>query len=129
MPNESTTLDSSPELAYRCGGAFSMIGAAKIYFILFGVLTILGGIMGYVKASSTASILAGSIAGVALLVGAFLLPAYLVAGLLIILLVSLLLAGRFVPAFISTGKAMPAGMMSILSIIGILTALVAWVKK
>lgn len=106
-----------------------MIGAAKIYFIIFGVLTIAGGIIGFVKAGSTASIIAGSIAGILLLVGAFLLPAHAVAGLAIVFIVSLLLAGRFVPIFIKTGHAMPAGMMSILSVIGIITALVAWVKK
>ena len=48
--------------------------AAKIYFIAFGVLTIAGGILGYVKAGSVASIIAGSITGVLLLVAAFLLP-------------------------------------------------------
>jgi uncharacterized membrane protein (UPF0136 family) len=106
-----------------------MIGAAKIYFIIFGVLTIVGGIIGYVSKGSVPSIIAGSIAGLLLLVGALLLPNHVVAGLAIDLVVSLLLAGQFVPKFIQTGKAMPAGMMSILSVIGILTALVAWVKK
>jgi len=106
-----------------------MIGAAKIYFIIFGILTIVGGIIGYASKGSTASIIAGSISGVLLLLGAFLLPDRAVMGLAIALVVSLLLAGRFVPNFIQTGKAMPAGMMSILSVIGILTAIVAWIKK
>ncbi len=106
-----------------------MIGAAKIYFIVFGVLTIVGGIIGYASKGSVPSIIAGSIAGVLLLVGAFLLPNHLVAGLAIGLIVSLLLAGQFLPKFIKTGNAMPAGMMSILSVIGIVMALVAWVKK
>lgn len=106
-----------------------MIGAAKIYFIIFGILTIVGGIIGYASKGSTASIIAGSISGILLLLGAFLLPDHRVAGLAIALVVSLLLAGRFVPNFIQTGKAMPAGMMSILSVIGILTAIVAWIKK
>ena len=51
-----------------------MIGPAKIYFIIFGLLTIVGGVIGYVKAGSTASIIAGSISGIALIVAAFLLP-------------------------------------------------------
>jgi uncharacterized membrane protein (UPF0136 family) len=106
-----------------------MIGAAKIYFIVFGILTIVGGIIGYASKGSTASIVAGSISGILLLLGAFLLPDRAVVGLAIALVVSLLLAGRFVPNFIQTGKAMPAGMMSILSVIGILTAIVAWIKK
>src|SRR5438128_1531100 len=106
-----------------------MIGAAKIYFIVFGVLTIVGGIIGYVSKGSVPSIVAGSVAGILLLMGALLLPNHVIAGLAIALIVSLLLAGQFVPKFIQTGKAMPAGMMSILSVIGIITAIIAWMKK
>ena len=106
-----------------------MIGAAKIYFIVFGVLTIVGGIIGYASKGSVASIVAGSISGILLLLGAFLLADHFVAGLAIALIVSLLLAGQFVPKFIQTGKAMPAGMMSILSVIGIIAAIVTWIKK
>ena len=101
----------------------------KIYFILFGVLTIAGGIVGYVKAGSVASIIAGSITGVLLLVAAFLLPQHRGVGLATALVVSLLLAGQFVPKFLQTGRVMPAGMMSILSVIGIVTAIAAWIKK
>ncbi len=107
----------------------SMIGAAKIYFIIFGLLTIVGGIIGYASKGSVPSIIAGSIAGVLLLLSAFLFPNHLVAGLAVALIVSLLLAGQFVPKFIQTGKAMPAGMMSILSVIGIVMAIVSWIKK
>ena len=106
-----------------------MIGAAKLYFIVFGVLTVVGGIIGYVSKGSVPSIVAGSVAGILLLMGALLLPNHVIAGLAIALIVSLLLAGQFVPKFIQTGKAMPAGMMSILSVIGIITAIVAWMKK
>ena len=106
-----------------------MIEGTRIYFIVFGLLTIAGGVMGYARAGSGASIIAGSVAGILLLVGAFLLPNHLVAGLAVTLIVSILLAGRFVPAFIRTGRAMPAGMMSVLSVIGIIMALAAWMKK
>ena len=105
------------------------MGATKIYFIVFGILTIAGGVIGYVKAGSMPSIIAGSISGIVLLVAAFLLPDHVVAGLAVGLIVSLLLAGQFVPKFIRTGKTMPAGMMSILSVIGIIMAIVAWTKK
>jgi uncharacterized membrane protein (UPF0136 family) len=103
--------------------------AAKIYFLLFGVLTIAGGVVGYVKAGSVASIVAGAITGVLLLVAAFLLPEHRAIGLAAALIVSLLLAAQFVPKFIRTGKVMPAGIMSILSVIGVVAAIVAWVKK
>ncbi len=102
---------------------------AKIYFLVFGVLTIAGGIVGYVKAGSVASIIAGSITGVLLLVAAFLLPEHRAIGLATAFIISLLLAAQFAPKFIRTGRIMPAGMMSILSVIGVIAAIVAWVKK
>jgi uncharacterized membrane protein (UPF0136 family) len=105
------------------------MGAAKIYFIVFGILTIAGGVVGYVKAGSVASIVAGGITGVLLLVAAFLLPEYHIVGLATACIVSLLLAAQFVPKFLRTGRVMPAGMMSILSVIGIIVAIVAWLKK
>ena len=103
--------------------------ATKIYFIIFGVLTIAGGIVGYVKAGSAASIIAGSITGVLLLVAAFVMPEHRMAGLATGLIVSLLLAAYFIRKYLSTGALMPAGMMSVLSIIGIIAAIVAWVKR
>ncbi|MDQ2919342.1 MAG: TMEM14 family protein [Verrucomicrobiota bacterium] len=106
-----------------------MIGPAKIYFIIFGLLTIAGGVMGFVKAGSTASIIAGSISGILLLLAAFLLPQQLAVALIIAAAVSILLAARFLPAFLKTGKMMPAGLMAILSLIGIVVAIVAWIKK
>jgi uncharacterized membrane protein (UPF0136 family) len=103
--------------------------AAKIYFIVFGVLTILGGIVGYVKAGSVASIIAGSITGVLLLVAAFVLPEHRMVGFATALIVSLLLAGQFIPKFLQTGRVMPAGIMSVLSAIGVIVVILAWVKK
>jgi len=106
-----------------------MLGPAKIYFIIFGVLTIAGGVIGYVSKGSVPSIVAGAICGILLLVSAFLMPNHLFAGLAIAAIISLLLAGQFVPKFIKSGQAMPAGMMSILSVIGFVMAIVAWMKK
>ena len=103
--------------------------AARIYFIVFVALTIVGGIVGYLKAGSVASIIAGSITGVLLLVAAFLLAEHRTIGLATALVVSLLLAAQFVPKFLRTGRVMPAGMMSILSAIGIIAVIVAWGKK
>ncbi len=106
-----------------------MFAPTKIYFIVFGLITIAGGVMGYVKAGSTASLIAGSISGILLLVAAFLLPSHVVVGLAIGGIVSLLLVAQFLPAFFRSGKMMPAGMMSLLSIIGIVLAVLAWIRK
>lgn len=106
-----------------------MIGPAKIYFIVFSLLTIVGGVIGYVKAGSTASIVAGAISGIALMVAAFLLPGNAPLGLIIAGVVSIALAALFIPAFMKTGKIMPAGLMAVLSAIGVVMAIVAWIKK
>jgi uncharacterized membrane protein (UPF0136 family) len=106
-----------------------MIGPAKIYFIVFGLLTIVGGVIGYVKAGSTASIIAGAISGIALIVAAFLILGNPALGLIIAAIISVALAARFIPAFMNTGKVMPAGLMAALSVIGVIMAIVAWIKK
>ena len=103
--------------------------ATKLYFLIFGALTIIGGIIGYVKAGSLPSIIAGSITGVLLLIGGSLLSSHRLIGLATAFVVSVLLAAQFVPKFIRTRKVMPAGMMSILSVIGIVLAIVGWLKK
>ncbi len=106
-----------------------MIGSARIYFVIYGILTIVGGLIGYLKAGSVISVVSGGIAGLLLLLAAWLLTTNQLAGLLIALIVSLLLAGRFVPKFISTGKIMPAGLMSLLSVLGLVFAVAAWLKR
>jgi len=103
--------------------------ATRLYLFIFGALTIVGGVIGYVKAQSVPSIVAGAITGILLLVAGFILPQQRTAGLVIALVVSLLLALQFIPKLIRTGKVMPAGLMSILSVIGIVVALMAWLKK
>ena len=106
-----------------------MLGAAKIYFIVFGLLTIVGGLIGYLKAGSAISLIAGGICGALLLVAAWMLPGNIMVGLGLALFISIALAGQFIPKFISTGKPMPAGMMSLLSALGVIVAIVAWLKK
>ena len=106
-----------------------MFSPTKIYFIVFGLLTIAGGIMGYVKAARTASLIAGSDSGVLLMVVAFLLPGHVPSGRLLGGLASLLLAGKFLPGFIRAGKMMPDGVMALLSILGVAFAIAAWFRK
>src|ERR1700730_15391882 len=109
----------------RCG----KMDATRLYFLIFGALTIAGGIIGYVKAGSLPSIIAGAITGVLLLIAGALLPEHRATALATAFVISLLLAAQFVPKLIRTGKMMPAGLMSILSVIGLIVAIVAWLKK
>jgi uncharacterized membrane protein (UPF0136 family) len=103
----------------------AMFEFAQIYLYVFGALTIVGGVIGFVKAGSKASLIAGGISGVLLLVAGWLTASKPTAGLVLGLILSLLLAGRFVPAFLKTKKPMPAGMMSVLSIVGLVVTALA----
>ena len=103
--------------------------ATSIYFLIFGALTIIGGVIGYVKAQSVPSIIAGAITGILLLIAGWILPNNRMVGLVMAFVVSLLLAAQFVPKFFRTWKVMPAGLMSILSVIGLIVVIVAWLKK
>jgi uncharacterized membrane protein (UPF0136 family) len=105
------------------------MGVAEIYFLVFGILTIAGGIVGYIKAGSAASIFAGFITGVWLIVAGLLIRWYPGWGLGLGLVVSLLLAAQFIPKFVRTGRFMPAGIMALLSAIGILIAVAVWLGK
>ena len=102
-----------------------MIEPTRIYYFIFGALTIAGGVMGFVKAQSKASLIAGGISGVLLLLAGWLIATKLYVGLGLGMVVSLALAGRFVPGFLATKKVMPAGMMAVLSVVGIVLTAVA----
>ncbi|MEP7071185.1 MAG: TMEM14 family protein [Verrucomicrobiota bacterium] len=106
-----------------------MIAAARYYFIIFGLLTIVGGVIGYLKAGSVISVVAGGVSGILLVVAALLLPQHPVAGLILAGLVSFLLAGQFAPKFLRTGTLMPAGLMAILSVLGIVMAIAAFLRR
>jgi uncharacterized membrane protein (UPF0136 family) len=97
---------------------------------LYGIVSIVGGIIGYVRADSMASLVAGGIAGVLLLLcagGVFYSPVLSLSGAIII---SIALLGRFVPnlmrhrdnfvEFINT----TAGMVALIMVIGGLLVIV-----
>lgn len=102
-----------------------MIDAARIFLFVFGLFTIAGGVIGFVKAKSIPSIVAGGVAGLLLVGAGFAIGAGQPRGGLILgLIVSLLLAGRFIPAFRKSRAVMPGGVMVVLSLVGIaLTAI------
>ena len=109
----------------------AMLELTKNYYFIFGALTILGGVIGFVKAGSKASLIAGGVSGALILVAAWLMmkDSTVQAGLILGLVLSALLEMRFLPAFVKTKKPMPAGMMAVLSMIGTVLAVLALVKK
>lgn len=106
-----------------------MLDAARIYFLVFGILTIVGGVIGYLKAGSVVSVIAGAITGILLLVAAWMLPLHREIALTLALLTSAVLAGQFIPRVFRTRRLVPAGVMSLLSVIGIVVAIAAWIGK
>ncbi len=95
----------------------------KVYFLVFGLVMILGGVMGYRMANSRASLIAGGVSGLLIIVGALMIPVGWQAGLVIEMLVCLALLGRFLPALLR-GKRNPAGYVVPLSLIGAVLAIV-----
>lgn len=96
---------------------------APIYFILFGSVAEIFGILGWVRAKSKASLIAGIASGL-LLTAAGLLGLLKVGqvGLWLGGAVSLLLLGRFLPAFLKSKAVYPAGIMSVMALIGLVLA-------
>jgi uncharacterized membrane protein (UPF0136 family) len=107
-----------------------MFEFVRTYLFVFGLLSFAGGVMGFARARSQASLLAGGTAGALLLLAGYLLgTASAMIGLILGILVSVLLAGRFVPSFLKTKKPLPAGMMAALSLVGIVLTLLLLIEK
>lgn len=117
-----------PVAAHLCSKS-EMINIAKIYFFVFAALTAAGGIMGYVKAQSLPSLIAGGVSGVLLAAAGFLLPQKTTAGLVLGLLVSLLLLGKFLPAVLKGSTSMAALPMCVLSAIGSGVAILTFLRR
>lgn len=93
-----------------------MLEIAKTSVLVLAVMVLVGGIMGFVKAKSKASIISGVISSI-LLGGSYAIAlSNLTTGLSCALGICLLLSLVFVMRFIKTRKMMPAGMMLLLCI-------------
>ena len=106
-----------------------MIEIAKNYYFVFGGLAIAGGLMGFIKKGSAASLIAGGLSGILLLIAAIWLKDRPQNGLILGAVVSFALAGRFIPAFLKKFDWMPAGLMAVLSVIGLIVTALAFAKK
>lgn len=98
-----------------------MIPLAAITTLIYGILSIAGGAIGYRQAGSQVSLISGSISGLLLLIGSYLLFGGAAGGPMLSGLVSLLLVIVFVVRLVKTQKFMPAGLMIIFGVINLLT--------
>ncbi len=91
---------------------------------IYGVFTLVGGIIGFFKAKSKASLIAGSVFGIVLLLCVGPIGAGNVQTPYVVLLISLILGFRFFKTWKTKKKVMPDLMMVILS--SITAAIVFW---
>ncbi|MBE9189281.1 hypothetical protein IQ230_02630 [Gloeocapsopsis crepidinum LEGE 06123] len=94
---------------------------AIIAAIAYGIITIVGGIIGYTKARSTASLISGIISGLLLFAGAILYLQGQAWGFTLALITTAILVVVFTIRFVKTRKFMPAGLMLTL---GVLTLII-----
>ncbi|HZP84749.1 MAG TPA: TMEM14 family protein [Chthonomonadaceae bacterium] len=89
----------------------------RITLVLYGVLLIIGGILGYTEKRSLISLVSGVASGLIALAAYALARTQPRAGLGLGLVVSLILIGAMWMRFQKTGKVMPAGMLLAVSVI------------
>ena len=100
--------------------------ATAIFYDVFGLITLIGGIQAFVSVKSKASLIAGGISGLLLLLAGgynFRHPIHLLG-----LVVCLALAGRFLPKFFKEKKWWPAGVEGWLGLVGVVLTVISFVS-
>ena len=113
-----------------------VIQATEIYYIVFGALTLLGGTVGYLKAKSLPSLIAGVLFGIALIAAGVLLlngqagnTKFIKVGLILGLLATAGLAGQFIPKVMINRAAPHVIAMAVLSAVGMVLTLISFTGK
>src|SRR5688572_27142481 len=90
---------------------------AAYVVIVYAVLVIVGGVIGYLKAQSKPSLIAGGASGLLLLACGVLMLKGVAAGGYLALLISLVLLVMFTNRYSAKRAFMPAGLMVVLSLL------------
>jgi uncharacterized membrane protein (UPF0136 family) len=101
------------------------MSAPAIAAFAYGVLALVGGVIGFVQARSKMSLISGAITGVLLLIGGIGIVQAQPWGLGLAIAVTALLIVVFVGRLIKTRKAMPAGLMVVAGVAALATLLKA----
>jgi uncharacterized membrane protein (UPF0136 family) len=96
----------------------------EIYYYFFGLVAIAGGAMGYARAKSKASLIAGGVSGALLIIAGLISPR--VPGFVLALIVSIVLLAHFSRSYAAKKKPMPAIPMIVLSGICIVLTAIVW---
>jgi uncharacterized membrane protein (UPF0136 family) len=87
--------------------------------IAYGLLALIGGIMGYQKAQSKVSLISGGVSGLLLILSGILALNGISSGLSLAALISGLLVVVFAVRLVKTKKMMPAGLMIVMGLIAL----------
>lgn len=87
--------------------------------LVYGILALIGGILGYIQANSKVSLLSGSISGLLLILAAFSQLQGQNWGLLVATVVTAVLVVFFCLRLVKTRKFMPAGLMAVLGMVAL----------
>jgi len=87
--------------------------------IAYGILALVGGIIGYVQAQSKASLVSGSVSSLLLILGGVMQLQGQAWGLILASVVTAVLVIVFVIRFTKTRKFMPAGLMIVLGLVAL----------
>src|SRR5439155_26672947 len=102
----------------------------EVFYIVFALITEFGGVMGFLKAKSRASLIAGTVSASLLFAASILLmTGHPMIGLTLGIVTSVLLAGKFIPDYMHKRTLVPGGLMALLSAASIGLTLLSWYKK
>jgi len=96
---------------------------------LYGLFTVAGGLIGFIKAKSAVSLITGSVSGILLLVCAYGISRGYSWSAITALIVSMLLGGRFLMTFLKHFKVMPDLLMVLLSLASLIAILWMLAKR
>lgn len=93
------------------------IRTTAIIVSVYGIFTFIGGVIGFIMASSLTSLVMGSVFGILLVLSGYLIFRQKVYASYSAMALSFLLAGFFIPRFIKTMHFFPAGLMALCSLV------------